>query len=285
MCNEGGVPPGNTSTNLFDFRGTLYEYTPETNAIVVKQYFGLNSFNTSTNLNNFVRFPTSLIKTSLGTFIGTIPNGALFKWNADTNTITLPDYINVDPNLINANNTANLIEICRKPAYHFFDVATFDACVGGTFDYDIQNTNATSYQWQKNNVNVIGQTTGILNLTNLQSTDAGSYTCVMTNECGTTTTMVLQLTVSCLGTTTVASLEKAIKLYPNPTKNSLNIKLPENIEISVNNIKIANALRQIVLEQNSENTTSIDVSNLQTGIYIVSLQTNYGNWKGKFVKE
>ena len=277
LCNEGGIAPGNTSTNLFDFRGTLFEYTPETSSIVVKQYFD------NTALID-LRYPTSLMKTSLGHFVGTLPNAGLFRWNSENNTITLPDY-DAGPIVLNGYNVSNLIEICRKPSYRFFDVATFDACIGGTFEYDIQNTNATSYQWLKNNIAVIGQTTGILNLTNLQSTDAGSYTCVMTNECGVTTTMVLNLTVSCLGTNTVAQLDKAIKLYPNPTKNSLNIKLPENIEVSVNNVKIANALGQIVLEQNSENTTRIDVSNLQTGIYIVSLNTNYGNWNGKFVKE
>ena len=179
----------------------------------------------------------------------------------------------------------DVIEICSKPRYHFFNVDTFDACVGSTFTYDVQNTNATSYQWLKNNVNVVGQTTGILNLTNLTTSDAGNYTCLMTNECGTTTTMVLQLTVSCLGTNTLATLEKAITLYPNPAKNVLNIKLPENININVNNVTIANSLGQIVLKQKTENTTTIDVSNLQKGVYIISLSTNYGNWNGKFVKE
>jgi len=53
--------------------------------------------------------------------------------------------------------------ICRKPSYHLFDADTFDACVGATFNYDVQNTNATAYQWKKNDQDVVGQTTGVLN--------------------------------------------------------------------------------------------------------------------------
>jgi len=276
LCNEGGVPPGNTSTNLSDFRGTLYEYTPATNAIVVKQYFG-------TTLGNYVRYPTSLMKTSLGHFVGTIPNAALFRWDAQTNTITMPDYSNVDPNLINANNTANLIEICRKPSYQEIAVNAFDGCVGGSFTYDIHNTNATSYQWLKNGVNVPGQNAAILNLTNLTTADAGNYSCLMTNECGTTTTMVLNLTVNCLGTNTVAKLDKSIKLYPNPTHNWLNIELPQNITVSVNSCTITNLLGQTVYQ--AATADKIDVSQFQKGIYIVSLTTNYGDWNGKFVKD
>ncbi|WP_396155208.1 T9SS type A sorting domain-containing protein [Flavobacterium sp.] len=282
LCQEGGIPPGNTSTNPTDFRGTLYEYIPATSVLEVKQYFGLNSFNSPTNLNNYVSYPTSLMRTSLGAFVGTIPSGGLFRWSSDTNTITIPNYTSSNINLYNA---ANLIEICRKPAYQEIIVTNFDSCIGGTFTYDIQNTNATSYQWLKNNVAVTGQTTGVLNLTNLTASDAGAYTCVMTNECGTTNTMALNLTVNCLGTNTVAQLDKAIKLYPNPTKNSLNIQLPENIEVNVTGVTIANSLGQIVLEQKTQGVTTLDVSHLQSGIYFINLTTNYGDWKGKFVKE
>ncbi len=281
LCQEGGIPPGNTSTNLSDFRGTLYEYTPATNAIVVKQYFGLNSFNTPTNLNNFVLYPTSLIKTSLGTFIGTIPNGGLFRWDAGTNTITLPNSLGA-PN--NSFNNANLIEICRKPSYHEFTPDTFAPATGSTFTYDIQNTNATTYVWKKDNVVLPAQTTAVLNLPNISQVDSGVYTCTMTNECGTTVTMNLFINVDNLSISFDDYFKNKIKLYPNPTQNNLNIELPKNIDVTIKTIKIANSLGQLVSEQNITNTT-IDVSQLQTGMYFITLETNYGNWNGKFVKE
>lgn len=272
LCEAEGAPQlCNPDYNF----GTLYEYTPSTNLLEIKQNFNFCNGNT-------VRYPSTLMRTSNGYFMGTIPGGGLFKYDAIQNRITMPNYTSSNINLYNA---ANLIEICRKPSYHFFDVNTFDTCAGGTFTYDIQNTNATTYQWLKDGNNVPNQTTGILNLSNLAPSDAGNYTCLMTNECGTTTTMVLHLTVNCLGTATFADLDKSIKLYPNPTKDILNIKLPENITITINNIKIANSLGQIIREQKTQNNPTIDVGQLQNGIYFITLTTNYGNWNGKFVKE
>ena len=287
VCTYGGtniyIDPfsGTTSTNHY---GTLFEYNVANNTITK-----LHDFGSQTNPpNSFTGvYPKSIMKASTGYYFG-INDFGIFKFNPIDNSVVMTTPIGCTTCPVNeplAFVAESLIEICRKPSYQEFVVDTFDACVGSTFTYDVQNTNATSYQWLKNNVNVVGQTTGILNLTNLTANDAGNYTCLMTNECGTTTTMVLHLTVSCLGTNTVASLEKGITLYPNPAKNILNLKLPENIDVNVTSVSIANSLGQIVLKQKTENTTTIDVSNLQKGIYIVSLTTNYGSWNGKFVKD
>jgi hypothetical protein len=266
FCEEGGSPQTCDPDHSF---GTLYEYTPATNALEVKQYF---NYCVSATL---LRYPQYLMKTSNGYFIGITVDGFLFKYDVVTNEITF---------LTAFYKPANLIEICRKPSYHFFDVDTFDTCIGATFTYDVQNTNATSYQWQQNGTTIDGQTTGVLNLTNITTSNAGDYTCIMTNECGTTTTMVLHLTVNCLGTNSVATLEKSIKLYPNPTNTILNIDLPTNIDVAITSLKVIDLLGQEVLSSNI-NKTKIDVSNLSNGIYIVSLYTNYGVWNGKFVKE
>ena len=282
LCQEGGVPPNNTNPNPSNFRGSLYEYTPSTNLLVVKRYFDAGS-------GNLVRNPTSLIKTSLGHFVGTIPNSALFRWNAGTNTITMPDYSNVTIDITNAINNSNLIEICRKPSYQEITVNSFDACAGSTFTYNIQNSNATTYQWMKNGGEVAGQNSGILSLVNVGAADAGTYTLVMTNECGTTTTMPLSLTVNCLGVNQVATLQGAIKVYPNPAKHNLTIELPSNIDVEVTSITIFNLLGQTVLKDKGQNnqtlTIPLDISRLENGIYIISLQTNVGDWNGKFIKE
>jgi len=80
-------------------------------------------------------------------------------------------------------------------------------------------------------------------------------------------------------------------LFPNPTQNTLNIKFPENVGVNINKITIVNLLGQIVTEVNNKSNSytngpeSIDVGYLQKGIYIVLLQTNYGVWNDKFVKE
>jgi hypothetical protein len=266
LCESGGI---DTSCSFNDAFGTLYEYTPATNNFEIKKYF-----NSCINNDFSIRYPQFIIKTSVGHFIGGDFYGNIFKYETTTNTVTRPSF---------GYQMANLIEICRKPSYQEIVVNTFDTCVGGTFTYDIQNTNATSYQWQQNGIDVAGQTTGVLNLTNIATSDAGNYTCVMTNECGTTTTMVLHLTVNCLGTTTIANFEESVKLYPNPTNGVLNIDLPANIDVNITSLKVIDLLGQEILVSNT-NTTKIDVSYLPIGIYILSLQTNYGTWNGKFIK-
>jgi len=78
-------------------------------------------------------------------------------------------------------------------------------------------------------------------------------------------------------------------LFPNPTRNTLNIKSTEDLVVNVSKITILNSLGQIVVAQNSNSNyngiENIDVTYLQKGIYIVALDTNYGKWSGKFVKE
>lgn len=272
ICEQGGDTYRSPFTSgIQNKTGTLFEYNPATNSIIK-----LTEFDTFKNL------PQTIMKLTTGDLMGNLGNGSLFKYNINSNMLQFPDLATYS-DFPNQFSTRNLLEICRKPAYHFFDVDTFDACIGGNFNYDVQNTNGASYQWKINNQDVVGQTTGVLNLTNLQANDAGDYTCVMTNECGTTTTMILHLTVSCLGNNTFANLDKSIKLYPNPTTNWLNIELPQNIDINVSNCAMTNLLGQTIYE--STTTEKIDVSRLQDGIYIVLLQTNYGKWQGKFVKK
>ena len=80
------------------------------------------------------------------------------------------------------------------------------------------------------------------------------------------------------------SLIGIIKLYPNPTNTFINIELPKNINVLINELKISDILGKEIFYK-KENKNKIDVSALAKGIYIVSIKTNYGSWNGKFVKE
>ena len=278
LCSEGGAPQSCNPDYNF---GTLFEYTPATNAFEVKQYFNF--------CGNTVLYPSFFMKTSLGHFIGTIPNGGLFKYDATTNVITMPDYSNVDSTMINAVNNSNLIEICRKPSYQEILINNFNPCAGSTFTYNVQNSNATSYLWKKGVTALPTQTTAILNLENLTAGDNGVYTCTMVNECGTTITMPLTLTVDCLSINEIENYKNNITLYPNPTKGNLNIKIPEQNNLTVSSVSISNMLGQLVysdsLNRNLGTTKiTVDVTKLEIGIYNVFLKTDKGDWNGKFVK-
>ncbi|WP_395052264.1 choice-of-anchor tandem repeat GloVer-containing protein [Flavobacterium sp.] len=259
---------GTCTSSSTEGSGTLFEFNPITNALTVLKTFGCGG--------NLIANPSSLMKSSTGDYFGTVGNdfGVIFKYNPVTNTCSM----GTSP------KTENLIEICRKPSYQEFIPNTFTPCVNTPFTYDINNTNATSYVWKKDGVIVPLQTTGILTINNLIASDTGIYTCTMTNECGTTTTMNLNINVNCLDVQEVIADKNTISLYPNPTKSSISIYLPESGNYEVQDISIVNLLGQNVIGE-IKNTKNIDVSSLQKGIYILQLKTNNGDWNGKFVKE
>ena len=268
--NQGAIDLGNFG--ILQKTGTIFEYNPTTNSIVKLIEFPSNRY-----------APLSIIKLSTGEFAGNIGAIALFKYNLTTNTLQFPDFsTSVSTGAL---YTHNLIEICRKPAYQEIVVNSFTINNGDNFSYDVQNTNATTYQWQQNGINVTGQTTGVLNLNNVTTANSGVYTCVMTNECGITTTAPLTVTVSNLGVNEViASLEGTVKLFPNPANTFVNIELPKNITVTISDLKINDILGKQVYKS-KDGSTKIDVSTLAKGVYILALKTNYGNWNGKFVKE
>lgn len=57
----------------------------------------------------------------------------------------------------------------------------------------------TTYQWKKGSTNVTGATSGTLTFNAVALTDAGDYTCVITNDCGNVVSNVAKLTVSPTG--------------------------------------------------------------------------------------
>jgi Secretion system C-terminal sorting domain/Immunoglobulin domain/PKD-like domain len=251
--------------------GSVYEYDLTTDMLTVLHV--VNPF-----AGDNTRFLRNIsLKATDGNFYG-ISQECMYKFNPLTNNIT---------NIIPIDQTGDLqepIEICRKPAYHEITTTTFTPCVGSAFTYDIQNTNATSYAWSQNGTVLPTQTTGILTIPSIAITDSGTYTCTMSNECGTTVTMPLQITASCLSVDDITANSNSLKLYPNPARNILNIKLPDNKNFDIQKITITNMLGQTVFSD-TKNFTKVEVSKLPIGIYDVVLKTDKGDWSGKFVKE
>ncbi|WP_333808863.1 T9SS-dependent choice-of-anchor J family protein [Flavobacterium sp.] len=70
-------------------------------------------------------------------------------------------------------------------------------------------------------------------------------------------------------------------IYPNPVNNVLNISLKN--EMTINSLSITDLNGRVVVSINSS-STSIDVSNLSSGVYFVSIETNEGKGTSKFVK-
>ena len=78
------------------------------------------------------------------------------------------------------------------------------------------------------------------------------------------------------------SFQNEFVLYPNPSKDVLNIQAKQGLQL--NSIEIYNQLGQIVMAvTNAVNT--IDVSNLASGTYFVKVNSEKGSANAKFVKE
>lgn len=69
--------------------------------------------------------------------------------------------------------------------------------------------------------------------------------------------------------------------YPNPVNNVLNISVKS--EMTINNLSITD-LNGRVVYSSSAAINSIDVSDLSSGVYFISIETNEGKGTAKFVK-
>lgn len=78
----------------------------------------------------------------------------------------------------------------------------------------------------------------------------------------------------------VFTTEKAIVLYPNPTKDTFYIQKPASTEVQ--SVTIFNSLGQMVQESFS---TEMKVSQLPIGIYAVAIKTSEGTFYKKIIKE
>ena len=73
----------------------------------------------------------------------------------------------------------------------------------------------------------------------------------------------------------------AFSLYPNPSSDFLNISNPNNVEIK--NISVIDINGRTIKNINS--ATTINVSDLNAGVYFVTIETAEGKSTKKFIKE
>lgn len=86
-----------------------------------------------------------------------------------------------------------------------------------TFSVTAFGTLPLSYQWQKNSTNLSGRTASTLVLTNLSSTDAGSYRVVVTNLAKAVTSAVATLTIIAPPLITTQPLNQTANQWANVT--------------------------------------------------------------------
>jgi len=183
-----------------EVEGTIFEYDITANTVTPVHYFervGDNFPTGRTPLTN------TLLKSHDGYLYGA-NNRGIFRFdplNSDSETnVVMTGHPQEYSDL-----TGDLTEICRKPRYRAFETTEYALCAGSPFTFDVHNTNAITYTWYKGAVAIPGMTTGILHFDSIAVGDSGVYTCVMTNECGTTSVPGITLIVNQATSSTITS--------------------------------------------------------------------------------
>jgi gliding motility-associated-like protein len=85
---------------------------------------------------------------------------------------------------------------CSPPVISFVTPSS-TACLGQPIQLLVSTTGTSpfTYQWKKNSVDISGETSASIELINPTSVDAGTYTCTITNGCGTITSAAITLTL------------------------------------------------------------------------------------------
>lgn len=245
--------------------GTLYEYDPISNVYSVKHKFGLIGIDNQGFTIYSGLFPFGkLLEASNGKLYGHTLNG-VFEYDIAKDTLVQTSkfdfyYQNsVTPG-------AGLIEICRKPSYEYFEVDTFQIKAGERFQYTVQSTNANNYQWTRNGTILSNQKTKTLDLVG----QSGTYACTMTNQCGTTKTMNLVVTVNTVTGQEETLLNTNCTLSPNPfNQHSTLVFDSEQKNTLVKITDLAGKELKSILFNGKQLT--IEKADLKEGIYMLSI--------------
>ena len=77
-----------------------------------------------------------------------------------------------------------------------------------------------------------------------------------------------------------------IKTYPNPFNNSITIASDKGLNVIGRHLKIYNVAGKLIISQLIQSqSTTLNVSNLPSGIYILKVENENGNFVYKLVKQ
>jgi uncharacterized repeat protein (TIGR03803 family) len=179
-AHGGGIPEA--PIGLPSGGGVLFEFDPVSSAFEVKHSFTL----AGQSVYDMGVFPSGLIKGPNNKLYGTTQYG-VFEYDPAGNTIRTAgrfNYVGFAP---------SLVSVCRKPVYQHQQQSTFTLCEDQPFIMDLQTPNAVTAAWTHNGTPDASQTTATLSLAAFTAADAGTWSCTLTNACGTTVTQTLTL--------------------------------------------------------------------------------------------
>lgn len=167
-------------------------------------------------------------------------NPKFYQWKHNGNLLlgANSDALTI-PNLVTANEGSYQVEVTNaagkvssvpailnvlSPPVITQQPASVTAVLGGSsfFSIGVRGTSPFTFQWKKNNVNIVGGTSPTLNLSNIQTADAGSYSVVISNAVGSATSNVANLQVN-----------SPIVILTQPVSQNINLGGSVNFSVSV----------------------------------------------------
>lgn len=138
------------------------------------------------------------------------------------------------------------------------------------------------YQWQKNGENLSSQRSKTLRLSNLSTSDAGDYRCILTGECGNDTTNVSTLIINdVIGS--VSEIDNIEKIA-NLNEISSNIYKIDVLNNGIFSLELFDNLGNKIEQYEFYNTLEINLNNYSNGLYWVVISKNDKMYKTKLLK-
>lgn len=133
------------------------------------------------------------------------------------------------------------------------------------------------------------EVTIVINFTGFYLTNFGHAATVTPNDTEATiadnTISLSHEVMCCLLNTPETTFSNYFTMYPNPTRNILNIKLKQSVNVS--SFTIYNMYGQIVktIPYQNEELTKINITNLKSGQYFITIATDKTLFTNRFIKQ
>jgi hypothetical protein len=158
---------------------------------------------------------------------------------------------------------------------------------GTTVTLSVTATGATGYQWKFNGGNIPGANAASYDLPSFTAGMAGSYTCEVTNSCGTITSGAARLTLSNREEDAVAAGFNMSNAVPTPTSDMAKVVFTMPTSASARVVLNDNYGRQIAVlfdgVASESQALTIDATNLVSGVYTYTLTSGQYSISRKMV--
>jgi hypothetical protein len=140
------------------------------------------------------------------------------------------------------------------------------------------------YQWRKGDVNIAGATAGSYALASVSPADAGSYTVVVSGDCGSPLTSApAVLTVQGTNARGRAGTLAGLQVYPNPVRGQLNLAVAQSGTYTVRLLSLQG--QEVARSSFGGTTYQLDVAGVAAGTYLLSISGHAGDAVQRIVLE